>query len=189
MQKANCTINDDRPQFVTMRDPRPTAVSAYYHRVRNGRIPEGEKDPYILALLPYICQWVTVRHMLFAGLLSARSTTYWYEDTLARPLEFHHRWLESVGLHLPTPVVEQATNAALRHDFAFKTKGVDAHLSVNSIAASTKKAENNPQGGGQDLALERSWRDEISADLYGDIDDVLRVWLPPVLLAKLGVDA
>lgn len=92
---------------------------------------------------------------------------YWYEDALDDPLSWHFEWLASVGLHIPPKVVEGAASAAARHDFVFLTKGVDRH----------------PGG----VTLRRSYKDEITAETLSGFDAVLRTWLPPIVLARLGV--
>lgn len=169
IQEANCTINDNRLQFVVMRDPRPMAVSAYFHRILGGNIKEGTvKETYIKALLPPICAWLAAREILFAGTLSTSSTIYWFEDTLAEPLAFHQRWLESIGLHLPAEVVRAAKDAALRRDFEFFSKGIDEHP------------------GGEEANSGRSWKDEISPDLVSGMNRIVALWLPPTLQAKLA---
>lgn len=87
---------------------------------------------------------------------------------MADPLAWHYRWLASVGLQMPAEVVKGAASAAARHDFIFPSKGVDEHPGGNA-------------------SERRSYRDEISAVTLAGFDDVLRTWLPPVLLARLGV--
>lgn len=93
---------------------------------------------------------------------------YWYEDAKEDPIAWHYEWLASVGLRLPPEVVEGAARAATRHEFVFPTKGVDKHL------------------GGVNAA-NRSYANEITAETLSGFDPVLRTWLPPVLLARLGV--
>lgn len=168
MREAACSINDDRQQFVVMRDPRAVAVSAYFHRLSYGTLNgDAVKDKFILSLLVPVCQWLTLRHILFTGLMATQSTIYWYEDALADPLDFHNRWLESVGLRPPGFVLETAIHASLNQDFAFNWKGIDVHL------------------GGEEAVEGRSWKNEINPDMLDDMQDVLRVWLSPALQAKL----
>lgn len=143
------------------------AVSAYYHRLRVGALKDVDKDDYVMALLPHICQWLSVRQIVFNEFMSKQSTIFWYDDIVENPRKFHIRWLESVGLRLPDSVLDEAVDAALRRDFQFNTKGIDAHL------------------GGEAAVLGRSWKDEIRLDTLGNMNEVLRVWLSPELQAKL----
>lgn len=166
LQEATCEITDDRPQFVVMRDPRPMAVSAYYHRLRGGLLKNVDKDEYVMAILPHICQWISTRHIVFNEWMSKQSTIFWYEEAVADPRKFHMGWLESAGLHLPESVVDEAVDAALRADFEFHTKGIDKHP------------------GGEPAVSGRSWKNEISGYVLEHMDEMLRVWLPPELQAR-----
>lgn len=33
----------------------------------------------------------------------------------------------------------------------------------------------------------RTWRDEVSPEIVDEMDDILRAWLPPVLVARFGL--
>lgn len=93
---------------------------------------------------------------------------FWYDDARTDPLTWHKEFLASVGVHLPIEVVETATRAAVQLDFAFPIKQIDVHP-------------------GGDNSVNRTYVDEISAETLSSFDDILRTWLPPVLLARLGV--
>ena len=165
------TFADDRPQLVILRDPRAVAVSSYFHR-RNGHVISESitLTEYLPKILPGICRWISIRYVLFAGLLQD-STVFWYDESVADPHAWHRRFLDSVGLHVPTPVVDGAVDAALRGDFAFNTKRMDTHSESNK----------------EDIVVGRTWVDEVDPDLIPELDGILRQWLPPVVLAKLGV--
>lgn len=163
---------DDRPQLIVMRDPRPVAVSAYFHRLNGGILGSHVTLPeYVFAILPKICMWVCIRYVLFAGVLGKQSTMYWYDEAVADPLAWHQTFLHSVGVHLPSSVVVNAKDAALRNEFDFVFKHKDRHM----------------EGKGVENKVERSWQDELGPHSLEEVDKILRVWLPPVLLAKLGV--
>ena len=149
------------------------AVSAFYHRKLNARhVDESVKlEEWALKILPRICMWVTIRYLLFTGTLSDRSTIFWYHEALADPLDWHHRFLDSVGLHLPSSLVRSAKDAALRQKFPFGFKGIDRHS----------------EGSSQEVMPGRSWEEEVGVETAEAMEKVIRVWLPPVLLAKLGV--
>lgn len=174
IQEAACEITDDRLQLVILRDPRAIAVSSYFYR-RNGRVISADTtlEEYVPQILPGICKWISIRYVLFSGLLLEKSTIFWYNDSVARPIAWHRRFSDSVGLHLPATVVDEAIDAALRGEFAFHSKGMDMH------SESSKEA----------IVTGRTWEDEIRGnhDLLAELDATLRVWLPPVLLAKLGL--
>lgn len=166
LQEVACHITDNRQQFVMMRDPRPMAVSLYYHRFGAGLLKYVDKDMYIMALLPRIRQWMSTRHIVFSEMMSKQSTIFWYEEAVADPRRFHIGWLKSAGVQLPSSTVDKAVGAALRHDFKFNTKGIDEHL------------------GGEAAVPGRSWENEISPHVLGYMNEVLLVWLAPELQAR-----
>lgn len=173
MREGNCKINDNRLQFVTMRDPRPMTLSAYYHRRKMGLINErAPMEMYVIKLLPHICAWLTLRHIIFTEDMASLSTVFWYEDSLANPLQFHNRWLESVGLHMPASVVRAAADSSASGNLMFN--------------ASSTQLDFHPGGG--DAVPGRSWEKEIGSELFlNAFEEILRFWLPPELLSKLGV--
>lgn len=146
-------------------------MSSYYHR-KNGDVLGGEftLEEYLPKILPGICMWTSIRYILFAGLFD-NSVIYWYDETVARPRDWHRAFLNSVGLHLPESVVEDAVVAALNGEFSFTAKTMDRHSEQDNA----------------DVASDRSWKDDLDPTVILGLDAVLRVWLPPVLLAKLGV--
>lgn len=172
VRESTCEFTDNRLQMSILRDPRPMAVSAYFHQLRNdpGLVEGMTVDEYVVVMLPIMCKWLSVRLFLFGELLGANSMLFWYEDALANPVGWHDTFFAWVGLELPGSVVEKAASAASAggNIFGFPAKGRDAHP------------------GGKNVP-DRTFRDELNAKTLSSIDDVLRVWLPPVVLDKLGV--
>ncbi|CAM9695240.1 unnamed protein product, partial [Ectocarpus sp. 12 AP-2014] len=112
MKEASCEYSDDSLQFAAMRDPRAVAVSTHFHV--NSHIEENTRHPSlvksldeaVLLILPQICQFTTIRHILFDGQLSDRSTIFWYEDAMRDPLGWHYRWASFAGFTLPARWIE-----------------------------------------------------------------------------------
>ena len=171
MKKAGCPFTDDALQMAIFRDPRPIAVSAYYHLKTHGRRNLGNLEAYVAEELPLTCQWMALRHILFDGLLSQQSEAFWYEDALANPLAWHYRWFDFVGVQLPAYEMNATATAAVNNDFSFEYKHIDVHS--DQVPQTKTKV--------------RRFEDEVSPETLKVADAVLRKWLPPVLLAKLGV--
>lgn len=159
-------------------------VSTYFYLKAHGRKfstgfdGDGDNlsvDEYVIRMMPIFCQWVTIRYLLHTGhSVRESSTLFWYEDGPARPLKWHRDWLRFVGIHLPGSVVANATDAATRHNFSFKTKGgLDEHPGARKKAAKD--------------AARRSYEDELRPETLEVLDDALRKWLHPTLLEKFGV--
>ena len=175
MVEADCDIVDNWLQMVVLRDPRPVAVSAYFHtKVHNNDDDDpnlGTLEEFVKKELPVMCQWVAIRYILFSGLIPHQSTEFWYYDALSNPLEWYYRWYDAVGLQLPFHVVDAAANAAAANDFGFQVKTIDKHP-------------------GGELGAEegvRSFENEVSKETLEVANAIVREWLPPVLLAKLGI--
>lgn len=166
-----------------MRDPRPQAVSTFYHfKVHTNRNPltaigSGLEsiDDFVLNALPALCQWLSIRYELFTGPMAQRSTLFWYNDAISDAVTWHNEWLSSVGLNLTESVVEGMVQAAERGDFDFDTPGRNDHLGIYE------------EGEGEEKEAHRSWKDYLNPEILEDVDDVLRQWLSPVILARLGV--
>lgn len=166
-----------------MRDPRPQAVSTFYHeQLHPGRNPKQSigagldtVDDFVLAALPTLCQWMSLRYAFFTGPMAQQSTLFWYDDAVSDALTWHHNWLASVGLNLPEPAVEEMVQAATSGDFAFETRGRNAHPGEDV------------EGAGEEDKSSRSWREEINPELMEEIEDTMRQWLPPEILARLEV--
>ncbi|CAM9579189.1 unnamed protein product [Scytosiphon promiscuus] len=175
MQEASCKVSDDKLQFAPLRDPRAVAVSSFFHMRRNrGSDARDEQelptvDEVTLESLPIVSQWVALRHILFDGLMANSSATFWYEDAQEDPLAWHFRWTEFAGLRLPTSWVEHISSLRLEGPWVEKTLGV------------------NPHPGGTEVSEARTWKDEVSPEIVDEMNSIVRTWLPPVLLARLGV--
>ena len=62
-------------------------------------------------------------------------------------------------------LIQEATDAAMRRDFIFHTKGIDEHPGTVSHA----------------------YYDVLSPDAIERFRSVMRVWLPPNILIRLGL--
>eukprot|EP00752_Nemacystus_decipiens_P012792 g11327.t1 len=165
-----CEVTDDRPQMLILRDPRAVVVSSFFH-LKHHKNERGESvDSFAVRMLPTICRFVHLRWLLLHERMADRTVEFVYDESLADPLGWHQRWLSSVGLTPPKSVVEKATNTAVRKEYGFTGKGVDTHP------------------GGKEATPARRWDDEISAEVVEQLNDICRVWLPPALLEKFGVD-
>ena len=171
MHEANCDITDDWLQMSTLRDPRPAIVSTFYHVETHSNRKLGNLDAFVARELPIMCQWLALRHMLFAGILGDQSIEFWYSDALSDPLGWHYRWFQSIGMQLPMKVIESSARAAATGKFDFSIKPMDTH-----------PGEQPRVKGGV-----RRFQDEVSPETLELADAVLRTWLPPVLLERLGV--
>lgn len=90
---------------------------------------------------------------------------FWHEDADADPVGWHLQWLDFAGLQLPMTVVDSMAQAAM----AESLKSINAHP------------------GGEKASASRTWVDEVGADVVEGADEILRAFLPPVLLARWGV--
>lgn len=171
MHEANCDITDDWLQMAVFRDPRPAVVSAYFFLEVQSDKDVGDLEAFIARELPIMCQWLAIRYILFLGLIPHQSFEFWYKDAIADPMAWHYHWLDSVGLQLPHYVVAAAARLAAANELDFGHKNVDSH----------------PGEGVRTDAGVRKFEDEASPEIRKAADAVLRVWLPPVLLEKLGV--
>lgn len=169
---AACPIVDDRLQFVVLRDPRAVTVSYYfYKKLHNKSFKETSVDVFVINMLPTVCQWVSLRFLLFEQILKTQSSLFWYSDAFADSEQWHEHFLQFVGLNMPHDVVKAAANTATDGGEipGMHRTGVNVHL------------------GGAEAELSRTYQDEITAETLAGMDDVLRVWLPPILLTRLGV--
>lgn len=123
---STCTVADTRRQMAVMRNPLAVTVSHYFYLLmmrsrRRGNVNKPplvepmladqqaqakELEDYVSRMLPTVCQWVALRYILFAGLMSDQSTLFWYDEAKADPVAWHNDWLDFVGLRLPPSVVE-----------------------------------------------------------------------------------
>lgn len=165
-----------------MRDPRAGAVSTFFHQEKypKSKSPTAvggdihTLDEFTLAILPVLCQWVTVRYLLFSAILGPKSTLFWYDEAFHDAHKWHYEWLAAVGVHLPERVVEEMANAALREDFDFDTKGKNDHPGV--VEEVKKEEVHRP-----------TWKEMLRPETLVELDAIARQWLPPAVLVQLGV--
>lgn len=175
VRASPCPIKDERLQMLILRDPRAVVVSSFYylktHKVSTARLKTRTEsvDHYAVRMLPTICRFVHIRYLLLLERMTDKTVEFMYEESLADPLEWHRRWLSSIGLNLPDGVVRRATDTALSGDFKFAAKGKDSHP------------------GGVKVEPSRSYETEVGPETLAKLDDICRLWLPPVLLEKFGV--
>ena len=168
-----------------MRDPRAAAVSTFFHQEK---YPSSKKanavggtihtiDQFTLEMAPVLCQWITVRYLLFSAILGTKSSLYWYDDAFHDAHGWHYEWLASVGLHLPEPDVEDMAGKALREEFSFDTKGKNDHPGV---------PEEEPQDQ-QEEVHRPTWQEMLRPETLLALDDIARQWLPPAVLVQLNI--
>lgn len=165
-----------------MRDPRPGAVSTYFHeQLHNKAYNKGVAgsasetlDEFVLAMVPVLCQWLALRYLLFTEIMGPQSTVFWYDDSLDDAFQWHSEWVASVGLRLPAPVVEVMADAALREDFDFATKGKNRHPGVAEVEQLEEK--HTP-----------TWQEVLQPETLVALDAIARNWLPPAVLLKLNI--
>lgn len=177
--------SDERLQFVILRDPRAEAVSTFLYEQQHadamqvhGSVGAGldTVDEFVLATLPVLCQWVSLRYILFDGLLSRQSTIFWYDDAMEDVSKWHRDWLASVGLHLPSTIVEAMVDVDLRGEFDFDTRrGKNDH------------PEDDTEQVRGETGATSTWRDRLRPDTLVEMDRIVQQWLPPVILSKIGV--
>lgn len=172
MHEADCEITDDWLQMAVFRDPRPAIVSTFYHLEVHGGRELGKLDDFVARELPILCQWVAVRYILFSGILADQSIELWYDDAMEDPLGWHYHWFYSIGLQLPLHIVEATAKAAAADDLGFWHKEIDLHPGEEARTEATAV---------------RRFEDEVSPDVLEIADAILRRWLPPVLLEKVGI--
>ena len=96
---------------------------------------------------------------------------FWYDDSIADPLQWYYHWFDSVGVQLPFDVVD----------------GVAKTAASNKLDSYEKRIDRHPGEAAKRYTGVRKFEDEVSPEMLKTADAVLRVWLPPVLLEKLGV--
>lgn len=171
--KCKFNVGDER-QMVVLRDPRAVAVSLYYWKgvfkdVDQHGKPLETVDHYVLRVFPILCQWISVRYILFLDYFVEQSAFFWYEDMMTNPVEYHRKWLAFVGLHLPERELELMAERALHGELDFEVKGFDSH--PGSVSRENRT----------------SFRDELRNETLVKMDPILRQWLPQVFLTKLNI--
>lgn len=132
-------------------------------------------DEFVLAALPFLCQWVSLRYIFFGGFLSQQSTIFWYDDAMENVSKWHRDWLASVGLHLPSAVVEAMIDVDLRGEFDFDTRRKDKEHPEDDTEEIEGETEAMP-----------TWRDRLRPETVVEMDRIVQQWLPPVMLTKIG---
>lgn len=180
VEDADCSFDDDRLQMAVLRDPRAVTVSAYFQLLRqeSPRIDEERQtfqsvDTFFQIHLKFVCMWISIRYLLFTVFMADRSAVFWYDEAVADPVDWHRRYLAFVGVHVPADeVVGMARSAGGGGSIlGYPSKGIDAH----------------PGGVDEAATSARTFRDELSGESLAMMDDVLRQWLPPVILARLDL--
>ncbi|CAN0050340.1 unnamed protein product [Ascophyllum nodosum] len=174
VQESMCDLTDDSLQIAVLRDPRAVTVSSYFQLARQkSPMLDKEKvesvDFFFINHLDSIAQWISLRYVLFTQIMPERSEVFWYEDAVADPIEWHGRYYNFVGLRPPPRVIHHASAIATKGGsiLGFPAKGLDYH----------------PDG--EEQAPTRTFRDELGAESLAMMDDVLRKWLPPIILRRL----
>ena len=176
VHEAACPINDHWHQMAIFRDPRLVSVSAFYHLYRDGKLSfySGTVDDFVAAVLPVTTQWVAVRHILFEDVIRGQATSFWYREAMEDPTRWHNRWFQTIGLQLPTEIIQIMVDAAAVGDFGVGGKIINIHQ--------------GPETGADQAKTEaKKFEDEVSPHLLATADDILRQWLPNVLLTRLDV--
>ena len=130
-------------------------------------------DEFVLEALPVLCHWVSLRYIVFGGILGQQSTIFWYDDAMRDVSKWHRDWLASVGLHLPSTIVEAMIDVDLRGEFDFDTRGKNEHPEDDVELA--EEAEPTP-----------TWKDGLRPETVVQMDRIVQQWLPPVILAQIG---
>lgn len=171
VRNAACPITDDRLQMAILRDPREVTISNYYYWIRKS--PKKlerfkSKDEFFLVFLPSVCKWMSIRYLLFSELLEDRSSIFWYNDAVENPNAWFSQFFSLAGLNVPPAILNETVRAQ-------EGGGVN-------LGFAEQRLDDHPNG-----TLSRSYKDEISAETVKGVDDILRLWLPPDYLDKLGV--
>lgn len=116
--------------------------------------------------------WTTVRYILSTEFLADESELFYFEEMLMDPVDWFRRYLPFIGLHVPAEVIFDLADEAANEGgmFGLTDAGVDVHP------------------GGAAPAPSRTYKDELGPESLAMMDDVLRAWLPSVLLNRWGVE-
>lgn len=90
---------------------------------------------------------------------------FWYEDATVDPVGWHLQWMKFSGVQLPFTIVTNMAQAA--------------------VGASWRLVNEHP--GGKQWSANRTWEHEVGVDVVKSANEILRNFLPPVLLARWGV--
>ena len=175
VQEAACITNTSRRQLVIMRDPRAATSSSYFFLKAHGKMShETSLDQYFQKNLEVISQWMSLRYFFFTQILADQSELFWYEDHQDDPFDWHVRYLAFIGLNLPVDetlaIARTASEGDLNDILGYNEKGIDVH------PGSPAKRSNYS-----------TFEDELGEESLQMMNDVVRRWLPPVVLRKLGL--
>lgn len=114
--------------MVAMRDPLAVTVSLFFFEQTRllpreaASVEDSENDgvdmtvhqqravedleEFVSRMLRTMCMWIALRYILWGEALSDQSMLFWYEDTLANPLQWHQDWLHLAGIQLPPSVIQ-----------------------------------------------------------------------------------
>lgn len=97
--------------------------------------------------------------------MATNSSVFWYEDANTDPVGWHLQWMKLAGVQLPMTIIEGMAQAAMRAS----SRSINEHLEGKGASAT------------------RTWKDEVGVEVLEGADEVVRAFLPPVLLARWGV--
>lgn len=133
-------------------------------------------DAYFQHSLKFVCMWTSIRYLLFTKLLAHQSVLlFYFEEMFVDQVDWYGRLLSFVGLKLPSQVIfdmAEYVNSGGKYK-AYPNRGVNGHK-----GGEPKQVE----------GAKRTFRDELGPESLAMMDDVLRTWIPPVLLQRFGVD-
>lgn len=119
--------------------------------------------------MPTICRYVHIRYLHLLGQMGDRTALFLYDESWTNPVGWHRYFMSFIGFSPPGSVVDKAADTAIRRQFGFNSPGANVHQ------------------GGATAVKTRTWKDEVSASLQDRMDEICRLWLPPVLLEILGI--
>lgn len=166
VEEARCASNDDEwLQLAVMRDPRAVTVSSYFHILKY--FPKLLKtvpsvDAYFQQKLAVLCMWTTIRYLLFTMVFADQSKVFFFEEMFLDPVDWYGRFFSFIGLKLP-------------FEFVF------------GLSQRTGNMGNFNEHPGGHNDRNRTFTVELNAESLGMMDDVMRIWLPRVLLTRFGV--
>lgn len=170
VEESDCTFNsDERLQLAVMRDPRAVTVSTYFYLLRKN--PELLKsfdfslDTFFQRSLETTCMWTNIRHLLFTKLLADKSKAFVFEDMLLDSVDWYGWFFPFIGLEFPVDVIFEIAQSANERS----GRGINEHP------------------GGRKAGGNQTFLEELGPESLAMMDDVVRVWLPPILLQSFGI--
>jgi len=164
VHESNCKINDKSTQMAVFRDPRTSIVSTFYYIKKRKDWDIGDLDTFVMNKLELMCQWLVIRYILFTGIMADQSVEFWYDEITEDLLNWNYHWFYTVGLQLPYHIVNDITKTNY-------SSHIDFHPGEHNVRSNSV----------------RRFEDEVSEHIVEFSNEVLRKWLPPVLLERFGV--